>query len=54
MWNGELRYKERVGEQFTLAEAKQAARLCGLNVILQVRNACCGDLDKVAIFEVNV
>ena len=47
MWNGELKFIGRVGEDFTLEEGRQAARICGLNLIAQVRAACGGDLDRV-------
>lgn len=47
VWNGEIRYVGRLGRDFTLAEGQQAARLCGLNLIAQVKAACEGDLDRV-------
>jgi enamine deaminase RidA (YjgF/YER057c/UK114 family) len=46
-WNGELKYKGKVGQDFTVEQGAEAARLCGLNVIAQVKAACGGDLDKV-------
>ncbi len=48
MWNGELRHVGRLGEDLGVDEGYQAARLCGLNLIAQVREACGGDLDRVA------
>ena len=36
-----------MGEDFTTEEAYEAAKLCGLNLIAQVKAACGGDLDKV-------
>ncbi len=42
----EARLKE-LGIEPPEAEGYQAARLCGLNLIAQVRRACGGDLDKV-------
>ena len=47
MWNGELKFIGRVGEDFTLEEGREAARICGLNLIAQIRAACGGDLDRV-------
>jgi enamine deaminase RidA (YjgF/YER057c/UK114 family) len=47
MENGEIRYQGKVGEEFTVAEAQQAARLCAMNLISQLRAACGGDLDRV-------
>jgi enamine deaminase RidA (YjgF/YER057c/UK114 family) len=45
--DGKLRHKGRVGETYSVAEAKAIARICGLNIIAQVRAACDGDLDRV-------
>jgi enamine deaminase RidA (YjgF/YER057c/UK114 family) len=46
-WNGELKYVGRIGEGLSVEEAGEAARLCALNVLAQVRVACGGDLDRV-------
>ena len=45
--NGALKYVGRVGADFTAEEAYEAAKLCGLNLIAQVKAACGGDLDRV-------
>ena len=45
--NGELKYIGRVGQDFSTDEAYEAAKLCGLNLIAQVKAACGGDLDRV-------
>lgn len=37
----------KVGKDFTTEQAKDIARICGLNIIAQLQNACGGDLDKV-------
>ncbi len=47
VWNGEIRFVGKLGRDFTVEEGKQAARLCGLNLIAQARAACEGDLDRV-------
>lgn len=47
IWNGEVRYLGRVGESLSLEDGVAAARLCGLNIIAQVRAACGGSLDRV-------
>ena len=47
MWNGELKFIGRVGEDLTLEAGREAARICGLNLIAQIRAACGGDLDRV-------
>lgn len=46
VWNGEFRFKGKLGKEFTVEQGQQAARLCGLNIIAQLRNAL-GDLDRV-------
>ena len=47
-WNGEIRYQGQLGNEISLDEGYQAARLCALNLIAQLKKACDGDLDKVA------
>jgi enamine deaminase RidA (YjgF/YER057c/UK114 family) len=47
VWEGELRFLGRVGEDLAIEDGYQAARLCGLNLLAQVREACDGDLDRV-------
>ncbi len=47
VWNGEIRFKGRLGEDMDVDEGYQAARLCGLNLIAQVKEAAGGDLDRV-------
>jgi enamine deaminase RidA (YjgF/YER057c/UK114 family) len=46
-WNGEIKYIGKVGKDFSVEEGQQAARLCGLNLIAQLKSACGGDLDRV-------
>ena len=46
-WNGEIKHIGKVGAEISLEEAKQAAQLCGLNLIAQLKDACAGDLDQV-------
>lgn len=45
--NGEFKFLGRLGENMNVDEGYQAARLCGLNIIAQVKAACGGDLDRV-------
>jgi enamine deaminase RidA (YjgF/YER057c/UK114 family) len=47
-WDGEIRYVGKVGREFDLKAAQDAARLCALNVLAQARNALGGDLDRIA------
>ena len=48
VWNGDLRYQGKLGENVSVDEGYQAARLCGLNLLAQLKSACGGDLDSVA------
>jgi len=47
IFNKDLKFVGRVGEDFTTKDAIEAAHLCGLNLIAQVKAACHGDLDRV-------
>ena len=44
---GKAQFLGKVGREFGVAEGQQAARLCAINVIAQVKAACGGDLDGV-------
>ena len=45
--DGALRHRGRVGETYTVEEGRQIARICGLNILAQLKAACAGDLDRV-------
>jgi enamine deaminase RidA (YjgF/YER057c/UK114 family) len=47
-WNGERRFVGKLGREIGLGDGQQAARLCGLNILAQLRVAAGGDLDRVA------
>ena len=44
--NGQL-IKGKVGSDLTLEEGQEAARICAINIVSQIKSACDGDLDKV-------
>lgn len=46
-WGGERRYVGRLGAELDVAEGREAARLCALNVLAVLRDALDGDLDRV-------
>lgn len=46
-WNGEVRFVGKVGREFQLEEAQQAARLSALNMLAQAKVALDGDLDRI-------
>lgn len=45
--DGKIAFQGKVGEDFTVEEAAECARVCGLNILAQVKAACGGDLDRV-------
>lgn len=45
-WNGERRFIGKLGREFTLEQGQAAARLCGLNLIAQLRFALDGDWSR--------
>ena len=47
IWNGELRPTGKVGVDLTIEQGQEAVRLCALNLIAHLKNACGGDLDQV-------
>lgn len=42
-----LEYVGIVGKDFDVDQAKAAAKLCAMNLVAQLREACGGDLDRV-------
>ncbi|MEM9006963.1 MAG: RidA family protein [Cyanobacteria bacterium P01_F01_bin.86] len=46
-WNGERMYVGKLGSEFDVETGQKAARICGLNLISQLRVALEGDLDRV-------
>jgi enamine deaminase RidA (YjgF/YER057c/UK114 family) len=47
VWNGEFRFIGKLGKEFAIEQGQQAARICGLNVLAQLKAALDGDLDRV-------
>ena len=45
--NGKIEYIGKVGRDLTAAEAAEAARVCAINIIAQIKVALDGDLDRV-------
>ncbi len=42
-----IEYTGKVGAEVSEADAGKAARLCGLNILAQLKAACGGDLDRI-------
>jgi enamine deaminase RidA (YjgF/YER057c/UK114 family) len=49
-WEGDVRFRGRLGDGVSLEQGQAAAKLCAQNVLAQVRAACDGDLDRVERF----
>ncbi len=47
VWNGEFKFIGRLGKDYTIEQGQQAARICGLNILAQLRAALGGSLDRV-------
>ncbi|MBX7146104.1 MAG: RidA family protein [Alphaproteobacteria bacterium] len=45
-WEGEVKFKGKVGKDFDIPQGIEAARLCGLNILAQLEYLL-GDLDRV-------
>ncbi len=45
--DGIMLFSGKIGKDLTLDEGKKAARLCGFNILAQVKDACGGDLSRV-------
>jgi enamine deaminase RidA (YjgF/YER057c/UK114 family) len=45
-WNGE-RVAGKLGAELSIEQGKEAAKLCGLNLLAQAKRALDGDLDRV-------
>jgi enamine deaminase RidA (YjgF/YER057c/UK114 family) len=46
-WNGERKFIGKVGREIDVDQAREAARLCALNLLAHLRVALGGDLDRV-------
>ena len=46
-WNGELRFVGKLDAGIGIADGREAAKLCALNILAHLRVACGGDLDRV-------
>ena len=46
-WNGEIKFSGVVGQNVSVDDAIEAARICALNILAQTK-AAIGDLDRIA------
>lgn len=47
MKDGKPQFIGKLGKEFSIEQGQETARLCGLNILAQLKNACGGDLDRV-------
>ncbi len=47
MDSGQLKYIGKLGDEISVEEGYEAARLCAVNLLAQLQVACNGDLDRV-------
>ena len=47
MRDGKLDYIGKLGQNLTIEEGMEAAQLCAINIVAQLREACDGDLERV-------
>jgi len=45
--NGKAEFVGKLGAGISVADGQQAAKLCALNILAHLKNACGGDLDRV-------
>jgi len=45
--DGKIEYVGKVGKDFTVEQGQEAAKLCAINIVAQLKAATGGDLDKV-------
>ncbi len=46
--DGKPQYIGKLGAEVSLEDGQEAAKLCAVNIIAQLKQACAGDLDRVA------
>ncbi len=46
-WNGEVKYRGKLGVDHALEHGQDAAEICALNLLAALREACGGSLDRV-------
>jgi enamine deaminase RidA (YjgF/YER057c/UK114 family) len=46
-WNGAVKYRGKMGIDHDLSDGREAARICALNLLAALRQACEGSLDQV-------
>jgi enamine deaminase RidA (YjgF/YER057c/UK114 family) len=47
MKDGKLQFTGKLGKDISIEQGQEAAKICGINLLAQLRSACGGNLDKV-------
>ncbi len=47
-WNGEVKYRGKLGVEYGLENGQEAAKICALNLLAALREACGGTLNRVS------
>jgi len=45
--DGKIEYQGKLGKDYTVEQGAQAARICAINVVAQLKDAVGGDLDRI-------
>jgi enamine deaminase RidA (YjgF/YER057c/UK114 family) len=45
--DGKVQFPGQLGADVSIEDGRKAARMCGLSIIAQLKDACGGDLDKI-------
>jgi enamine deaminase RidA (YjgF/YER057c/UK114 family) len=45
--DGAFKFQGKVGAEFSVEDGQEAARICAINIVAQLKAACGGDLDRV-------
>src|SRR5262245_9837302 len=45
--DGKIEYQGKLGKEYTVEQGAQAARICAINVVAQLKDAVGGDLDRI-------
>ncbi|TAH36559.1 MAG: RidA family protein [Alphaproteobacteria bacterium] len=47
MQDGKIAFQGKVGKDFTVEQAAEAAKLCAINILAQIKTACRGDWGRI-------
>lgn len=47
MLDGKPQFIGKLGKEISIEDGQKCARICGINILAHLKNACAGDLDRV-------